>query len=460
MRRTMPEPKIKLYEEGFNDGPSENKHDQLGRKKTGERLSGIVESISEPLVIAVDGAWGSGKTHFLKCWVGEHIKSKHGRDTQTVYFDAFKNDFLDDPLIALTAEIIESSKRTTTPTPTKIISKIRESAPKVGRSLFRVGVAVATAGVVQNADEIGDAAAATIGGEVSSTADEFWKREDDKRQAMSAFREGLIELTHTRTVKEEESKAGERFRKLIIVVDELDRCRPDYALALLEVIKHVFNVEGIHFVLGVNLSELQNSVRARYGASIDAETYLQKFITLSMDIEGQSDRTQLQQNWQRYYDYCCEKMEFPEGSEILLERLKEHLECVKLERTVTLRDVERTLTAIATSPSLSSAFNSGYAIVLSALTVLKALRPNDYKKLRYAATSARWLKHFEFQRLDDRFLETFEIIETFVVDRNLLTQEQEQRGFALFDNFPPLNSRNFLRKLSDDHLEAFDPLQF
>ena len=67
-------------------------------------------------------------------------------------------------------------------------------------------------------------------------------------------------------------------KPLIIVVDELDRCRPDYALSVLEIVKHFFNVKNVHFVLGVNLRALENSVEARYGTGIDANNYLKKFI--------------------------------------------------------------------------------------------------------------------------------------------------------------------------------------
>ncbi|WP_333848286.1 P-loop NTPase fold protein, partial [Phaeobacter italicus] len=68
MRLTVPEPKIDLYNDGFAD------HDQLDRKATGDKLSDLVERIDDPMVIALDGAWGSGKSFFLKCWVGEHLK--------------------------------------------------------------------------------------------------------------------------------------------------------------------------------------------------------------------------------------------------------------------------------------------------------------------------------------------------------------------------------------------------
>jgi KAP family P-loop domain len=104
MRLTIPEPKIELYKDGFAE------HDKLKRKDTGDRLSDLAERIDDSLVLALDGAWGSGKSHFLKCWVGEHLK-RNDCTTQTVYFDALQHDFLDDPLIALTSAISERIER-------------------------------------------------------------------------------------------------------------------------------------------------------------------------------------------------------------------------------------------------------------------------------------------------------------------------------------------------------------
>lgn len=71
---------------------------------------------------------------------------------------------------------------------------------------------------------------------------------------------------------------------IVIVIDELDRCRPDYALAVLEVIKHFFAVPKVHFILGINGEALESSVRARYGVDVDAESYLRKFINASFSL--------------------------------------------------------------------------------------------------------------------------------------------------------------------------------
>ena len=73
-------------------------------------------------------------------------------------------------------------------------------------------------------------------------------------------------------------------QKLIIVIDELDRCRPDFALSMLEILKHLFHVPNVHFVLGVNLTALEHSVHARYGTGIEAGRYLKKFYNLIFEL--------------------------------------------------------------------------------------------------------------------------------------------------------------------------------
>lgn len=94
MRLHPVQKEVALYNEGFG------KDDLLQRKSAGERISELLERIEDPMVLAVDGAWGSGKSYFLKRWVGAHTVENGGTAT-TVYFDAFANDFLDAPLIAM-----------------------------------------------------------------------------------------------------------------------------------------------------------------------------------------------------------------------------------------------------------------------------------------------------------------------------------------------------------------------
>jgi hypothetical protein len=72
---------------------------------------------------------------------------------------------------------------------------------------------------------------------------------------------------------------------IIIIIDELDRCRPSYALKLFEEIKHLFDVHGLVFVLGMNGEQLAHSVSGTYGANFDGAAYLRRFINRRYTLE-------------------------------------------------------------------------------------------------------------------------------------------------------------------------------
>ncbi len=102
MKLTIPEPVIEIGVDGFEK-------DLLGRSDFGQRLTGLVDRIDDPLVIALDGSWGSGKSTFLKMWVGAHKNAFSGK-AKIIYFDAFEQDFLDDPLTSLVSTISSTAE--------------------------------------------------------------------------------------------------------------------------------------------------------------------------------------------------------------------------------------------------------------------------------------------------------------------------------------------------------------
>lgn len=65
---------------------------------------------------------------------------------------------------------------------------------------------------------------------------------------------------------------------VVIIIDELDRCRPTYAIKLLEEIKHLFDVAGLIFIFGMHGQQLAHSVNAAYGANFDGASYLKRFM--------------------------------------------------------------------------------------------------------------------------------------------------------------------------------------
>ena len=251
---------VLLYETGFEA-------DLLDRKLISKQLTELVDRIEDPIVLALDDKWGSGKTHFLKRWVTAHQKENGGRAI-TVYFDAFENDYLSDPLVSIIAalsERIPKEQKTT-------LEKWKKVATKLAKPTFGVALSLATFGAKQYLDEIGDVVADAAGSEAKDATKSLWDLERQRKDAVRLFKELLAKMTKDQAAS------------IVIVIDELDRCRPDYALSVVEVIKHFFSVPNVHFILGINGDALQSSVKARYGADTDAERYLRKFISASFSL--------------------------------------------------------------------------------------------------------------------------------------------------------------------------------
>lgn len=343
---------LTLYEEGFGDT------DLLQRIPAGKRISELIEEVQDPLVLAIDGAWGSGKSYFLRRWVGAH-KLENGGKATTVYFDAFANDFLDDPLIGLTGAIGERLPQGQHQNSWK---KAKKVVLKVTRPALRVAAAVLTAGATEVAGPILDAAIEAGGREAEAAAEAFWRREDGRRVAMLQFRDALAEIT----------KDGV---PLVIIVDELDRCRPDYALAVLEVVKHFFSVERVHFILGVNLEALEHIVRVRYGSSINAGDYLKRFISVSYHLPQHVGRDVSAHASIQYLRSAASGMGI--DAEIV-GTIEEQIRLASRSTPISLRDIEKVLTRVVLLPRRKefNRFLPGYRIAIISLLIWQVVRPD------------------------------------------------------------------------------------
>ncbi len=253
--------------------------DIFGRKKIADGLTYLVSQVEDPIVLAVDGQWGSGKTVFLKMWRGELQRLGF----PVIYFDAFANDYFEDAFVPLAAEIIglaQTKLRANSSTFEDLKAKTTKVAKVVLRSVLRIGVKAATLGAIDASEIEG-----TIADEVETAFDkhvgELITKQDVVKSDMTAFKEALENLPH---LFSPDIQGDDKIKPIVIIIDELDRCRPTYALQLLERMKHFFSVPKIHFVLGANLPQLANSVIATYGAGIDGPLYLQKFIQLSIQL--------------------------------------------------------------------------------------------------------------------------------------------------------------------------------
>lgn len=105
------------------------------------------------------------------------------------------------------------------------------------------------------------------------------------KESIKLFKENLTELIeHLNSLREVNLP-------LLIFVDELDRCRPDYAIELLEGIKHLFGVPGVTFVIATNIAQLSESIKAVYGSGFDGQRYLQRFFDLQYTLSAPDNKS-------------------------------------------------------------------------------------------------------------------------------------------------------------------------
>ena len=234
------------------NNPFEN--DRLGRQKPAEILTHLLGSLEGPCVLAIDAMWGNGKTTFLRMWA-QHLRNQK---FPVVEFNAWETDYAGDPFVALSSELTKGLREYEGPDK-GLTEKITNAATGVLQSV--------NPGLVQSAiASIPLPMAQTL----ASLAKERLSGYQAAQKSVKAFRGVLQNMAETLSESHQD-------RPLVVMIDELDRCRPSYAVELLETAKHLFAVDHIIFVLAVNRSELAHAIRALYGSGFDAEGYLGRF---------------------------------------------------------------------------------------------------------------------------------------------------------------------------------------
>lgn len=223
--------------------------------------------------IAINGDWGSGKTFFVKqckyvldClnssnnFQKENINSEklfnrenlddiNKKPFRTVYYDAWEHDNETDPIQSLLACIATSNWAI----------KLKEVLIPVltaGLRLVEMFTPIKT-------DKLVEA--------INKQVQNYKDKEIDFEKLKKEFYDALTKLA---------PENGQ----LIVFVDELDRCKPTYAIKVLERIKHYFSVPNITFIFSVDLSQLQNTVKRYYGEEFDGYHYLDRFFDLVINL--------------------------------------------------------------------------------------------------------------------------------------------------------------------------------
>ena len=230
--------------------------DALSREKVCTDLADFIVQAETPYVLAVDAPWGAGKTVFLQML--EAVCKQ--REIPTVFFNAWEADFHSDALAAMIGEVGEQIQ----PQPKGELSEaVKQAGQKV---LSRRGLWGMLKGALKSAGSA--AGLAPIQEAMLESLRKF-----DPAAEYREYRGALKEFKESLEAYVDVARSG---KPLVFFVDELDRCRPVFAVEVLEKIKHIFDAEGVFFVVAVNKGELAKTIQSVYGG-IDANVYLRKF---------------------------------------------------------------------------------------------------------------------------------------------------------------------------------------
>ena len=271
--------------------PTFDTQDEFKRKPIAENIIRLLTSPIDLSPMVIDGGWGTGKTEFCQKLI--RLMQEQYSNYQPVYIDAFRSDHSGEPLLALLAEIIKAcTPEDTGEQPSEQRKNITKKVAKAAGFVMKT-VAKAAVGHVlkQNTDDLAeelqqimndgqdadslaetvtDAAATIASHTIDATVEALLKEQIEAEKNLETLKACLKEL------------AAEK--PIILFIDELDRCRPDYAVDMLEVIKHVFDVENVKVVLVTNTKQLRAAINHRYGMEVDAQKYLDKFLKYSFAL--------------------------------------------------------------------------------------------------------------------------------------------------------------------------------
>lgn len=225
------------------------------------------EAKTQPLVASLDANWGLGKTVMLDMW-GQWLLNE---EKVAVKFDAWRSDYSNDALSEIISqlytqlEVLGLAPKTRRKLKEVSMKLIKAFAPEMIKLSINSALALTKLSkpVEKFCENMGNEAALVI----KSGIEDDIKKYKDKNKSLNDFKSLLIEIAKNKT--------------LFIFIDEIDRCKPSFSLAVLEIIKHFFDVPGVCIVIATSMKSLEFSVKHAYGyTDLMAKEYLERFIDI------------------------------------------------------------------------------------------------------------------------------------------------------------------------------------
>ena len=345
------------------------KFDALERKPVVEFLRDLIKQIEGPFVLALDSPWGTGKTTVVRML----HRSLEIEGFKCVYFNAWKDDYGTDPLIPMVSAIdeLKAADDLSSESFRASMTVVKKAVGPIAKRALKAAIKIGTMGVLDVDEAIESATGDAASEAASDLIDAFQKEKESFEQFRTELEKAVAKLSES-----------DPPLPLIFFIDELDRCRPSYAIELLERVKHLFDVLNIVFVLSIDKKQLEAITAAVYGERIDAPEYLRRFIDLDYALPAPHTKNYTRELIKRF-----EFKEFFDARKQYSELAYDYDSFVQAFTLLaglfglSLRARERCLTRLAVVVTQTPPNNYLDPIVLSLLLVLRINRPDLFAGL-------------------------------------------------------------------------------
>ena len=229
---------------------------------------------------AIDGEWGSGKT-----WILQELEKQLLEDSEHKYlifhYNVWENDFYEEPLVAILSVMIECLKKH------KTNVKEKDSAKKIVTSSITALTKVAGT-IIENKWKINP-------NDIVEAVKDSGKAIGNIKLTKSDFNNMLPLENALKQIKDVITKLSKELH-ILLIVDELDRCLPEYAIKVLERLHHICNEMSVIQILAINKKNLAESICKVFGKTFSekeninawqklfADKYLQKFVDVVIPL--------------------------------------------------------------------------------------------------------------------------------------------------------------------------------
>ena len=250
------------------------KVDVLSRDKILADLKEILLLMSEKRqgkVFAIDGRWGYGKTYIIKRLeqdLEDYINEETSDNRYYIFhYNCWQYDYYDEPAIAIISAMLE-----------KVNSEIDSKVDNMVNSSWE-----------KAKDLLNDIAGKFVENKIGVNLVEVCKDINDnaKENKKNMFEfDKMFSFKQTLDLTREKIKEMAKYHTVLLVVDELDRCMPEYSIKVMERLHHLFDgLDNVIVLLAIDSMQLEHSIKEIYGKKVDTERYLKKFMGFCIKLD-------------------------------------------------------------------------------------------------------------------------------------------------------------------------------